>query len=81
MGFAVSGLFFLKYWMITRDRLFAFLAAAFWLLAVQRVLFVLLNPSMAGALGERQLPFYLIRLAAFLLILGAIVDRSRRQRK
>ncbi|HEX8155496.1 MAG TPA: DUF5985 family protein, partial [Thermoanaerobaculia bacterium] len=40
MGYAVVCLFFLRYWRDTRDRLFAWFAMAFALLAVQRLLLV-----------------------------------------
>ena len=32
------GVFFLKFWKNTRDRLFAFFALAFWMLALDRVI-------------------------------------------
>lgn len=32
----VAGLFFLRFWRRSRDRFFAFFAAAFWLMALQR---------------------------------------------
>ena len=39
MGFAVAGLYFLRFWRDTGDRLFAFFAAAFWVFAAERVSF------------------------------------------
>ncbi len=72
MGYAVAGLFFLRFWHETRDRLFAIFAGAFWLLALQRLLLALLqNPD------REQLWLYGIRLLAFVLILTAIVDKNR----
>jgi hypothetical protein len=71
-GYAVAALFFLRFWRQTRDRLFAYFAWAFVLLAVQR-----------GALAASAvLPFetyayYVLRLLAFLLILFAIVEKNR----
>ena len=71
-GYAVAGLFFLRFWRETRDRLFGIFAAAFWLLAVQRLALSLsANPN-----GEQVL-IYGIRLLAFVLILVAIVDKNR----
>lgn len=72
MGYAVAGLFFLRFWRETRDRLFGIFATAFWLLALQRLLLALLqNPD------QEQLWLYGIRLLAFVLILVAILDKNR----
>ncbi|HEX6040649.1 DUF5985 family protein [Longimicrobium sp.] len=71
-GYAVAGLFFLRFWRDTRDRLFGIFAAAFWLLAAQRLALAL----SADPNGE-QLMLYGIRLLAFVLILAAIVDKNR----
>jgi uncharacterized membrane protein len=71
-GYAVAGLFFLRFWRDTRDRLFGIFAAAFWLLAAQRMALAL----SADPNGE-QLLLYGIRLLAFVLILIAIVDKNR----
>ncbi len=72
MGYAVAGLFFLRFWRDTRDRLFLIFAIAFWILGLQRVALALTRDMM-----ETQTELYLIRLFAFLLILGAIVDKNR----
>lgn len=71
-GYAVAALFFLKFWTGTRDRLFLMFAAAFALLAVQRVLAV----ATLNWFGE-SVWLYAIRLAAFVIILVAIVDKNR----
>lgn len=72
MGYAVAGLFFLRFWRETRDRLFGIFAGAFWLLALQRLLLALFqNPD------NEQIWLYGIRLLAFVLILFAIVDKNR----
>jgi peptidoglycan/LPS O-acetylase OafA/YrhL len=72
MGYAVAGLFFLRFWRETRDRLFGIFAGAFWLLALQRTLLALSqNPD------NEQVWLYGIRLLAFVLILYAIVDKNR----
>jgi uncharacterized membrane protein len=68
----VAGLFFLRFWKKTRDRFFAFFAAAFWLLAVNRLAVVWLTEK-----SEHLAAAYLIRLIAFVLILVAIVDKNR----
>lgn len=71
-GYLVAGLLFLRSWRDTHDRLFALFAAAFWLLAVQRFLI-----SQSVGPEEDRVHFYLIRLAAYLLILGAVIDKNR----
>jgi hypothetical protein len=72
MGYAVTGLFFLRFWRETRDRLFVIFAAAFWILGLQR-----LALAFSRDMVEDDTGLYLIRLFAFLLILGAIVDKNR----
>ncbi len=68
----VAGLFFLRFWRKTRDRFFAFFAASFWLLALQRVVNMFLRDN-----NEHLVGVYSIRLVAFVLILVAIVDKNR----
>lgn len=72
-GFWVAGLFFLRFWLQTRDRLFAIFALAFWILAVNRFVFVLLIQVDEAT----SLPLYVVRLLAFSLILIAILDKNR----
>lgn len=71
-GYAVAALFFLKFWSRTRDRLFGFFAAAFGLLAVQRVAL-----SAYEGVPEDAPLLYGLRLVAFLVMLWAIVDKNR----
>ncbi len=71
-GYAVAGLFFLRFWTETRDRLFGIFAGAFLLLGLQRLLLAVMETSPAGTTW-----LYVIRLLAFLLILAAIVDKNR----
>jgi hypothetical protein len=66
------GLFFLGYWRDTRDRLFGFFAAAFWLMAATWLVLAIARPS-----DETRPYVFLLRLAAFLLIAIAIVDKNR----
>jgi hypothetical protein len=73
MGFGVSGLFFLRYWARTRERLFLAFAVAFWLLALNQGLLVM----MPTVLEERSW-LYLLRVAAFGLIIAAVVAKNRR---
>jgi uncharacterized protein DUF5985 len=72
MGYAVAGLFFLRFWRETHDRLFLTFSVAFWLLGAQRLALVFTRDMMEDHTG-----LYLVRLFAFLLILWAIVDKNR----
>jgi hypothetical protein len=73
-GYAAAGLFFLRFWRDTRDRLFAIFATAFWMLCLQRILLV---ARPAGITGENVAYLYLVRLLAFVLILAGILDKNR----
>jgi hypothetical protein len=69
----LTGLFFLRFWRTSHDRLFAFFAAAFWVLA--------LNWSTLGVANtafEHLHYVYGLRLVAFVLIIAGIVDKNRR---
>lgn len=72
MGYAVVGLFFLRFWKVTRDRLFLFFSLAFWVLAGQRLALGLVRETV-----EDDTLFYVVRLLGFLLILIAIIDKNR----
>jgi hypothetical protein len=74
MGFLVSGLFFLRFWFTTRDQLFAAFAVAFWLLALNQAIL-----GVADVPLEERSWIYLLRLAAFVLIIFAIVAKNRRR--
>ncbi len=73
MGFLVAGLFFLRFWRRTADRLFAAFALAFWLLALNQALLTL-----AAIPQEYQSWVYLLRLVAFGLLIAAIVGKNFR---
>lgn len=70
-GCAIAGLFFLRYWKATRDRLFMLFALAFFTLALNRLLM-----AVFAQFQEHSYHLYLVRLAAFLLIIAAIVDKN-----
>ncbi len=70
-GTTVS-LFFLRFWKSTGDRFFLFFSLAFAIEAVSRLLLGLSNYS-----SEYEPMIYLMRLVAFLVIIGAIVDKNR----
>lgn len=75
MGYGVAALFFAKFWRRTGDRLFLAFASAFLLLAATPLLTVTLSVP-----REEQSPFYLLRALAFLIIIVAIVGKSRQPR-
>lgn len=75
MAFWVAGLFFLRFWWDTRDRLFAIFGLAFWLLGATRVAL-----AFARHTDEEHSYLYWVRLVAFLLILAAIADKNRPQK-
>lgn len=70
---AIAGLFFLKFWVASRDRLFVMFAAAFWILGLQRLLL-----AATRTVFEDQALFYSLRLLAFVIIIVAIIDKNRR---
>ena len=74
MGFVVAGLFFLRFWTRTRDGLFLAFALAFWLLGLMQALLVF-----ADIPDEERSWLYLVRLAAFALILVSIALKNRKQ--
>lgn len=76
MGHGTAGLFFLRFWKKTSDRLFLMFAIAFWLLGIVRIAMLTL-----GQTGENSYYLYWFRLAAYLLILIAIVDKNFGWRK
>jgi hypothetical protein len=75
MAYAIVALFFLRFWRRTHDRLFLAFGAAFALLALQRVVLVITTRWL-----ENSAWLYTIRLAAFALLLIAILDKNRTAR-
>lgn len=71
MGFAVAGLFFLRFWRRTGDGLFLSFAIAFWLLGLCQAALTL-----SGVPVEERSWLYLLRLAAFLIILAAVARKN-----
>jgi len=76
MGFVVAGLFFLRFWKRTGDRLFIAFALAFWLLGLVQAILALSNIPV-----EERSPVYLLRLAAFGVIIVSITIKNRRARR
>jgi len=73
MGFLVAGFFFLRFWKRTRESLFLAFAAAFWLLGLAQALLALTDIPI-----EERSWLFLLRLAAFSLILVSIWRKNRR---
>lgn len=71
-GHAVAALFFFRFWRQTRDRLFVWFSFAFLLLVLQRVVGALIYD-----VAEAHPQQYLLRLAAFIVIIVAIIDKNR----
>ena len=71
-GYAAAALYFLRFWRETGDRVFAWFAAAFLLLLVQRLALAFVLDSVGDAVW-----YYLIRLLAFVLIILAILEKNR----
>jgi hypothetical protein len=73
MGFVIAGLFFLRFWKRTHEGLFVAFALAFWLLGLTQALLAFTDIPV-----EERSWLYLLRLAAFLLILASIWIKNRR---
>jgi hypothetical protein len=71
-GFLVGALFFLRFWKTTGDGLFVFFAGAFSLLGIAQAILALSNVPV-----EERSWIYLIRFAAFSLILFGIAWKNR----
>jgi hypothetical protein len=71
MGYAVAGMFFLRFWRDTRDRLFLLFAVAFFVLSMNRAGFAFIHEQ--DSHGDY---LYWIRLVAFLIMLIAIIDKN-----
>lgn len=74
-GYAVAGLFFLRFWRDTGDRLFALFALAFLVLAANRI-----GVALLAVTWEHGDKLYWVRFAAFALLLIAIIDKNRPRR-
>jgi hypothetical protein len=74
MAGTVAAIFFARFYRDTKDPFFLFFCFAFLLLAADRVAITFFRS------GEHANYVYLIRLAAFLLIIWAIVSRNRKNR-
>jgi hypothetical protein len=76
MACAVAATFFLRYWRMSGDRLFAFFATAFAAMALEWLGQALLDLSLPGSQYV-----YLVRCFAFVLIIIGIADKNRREHR
>lgn len=75
MGCAVAGLFFLRFYRQTQDRLFLFFASAFWVLGLNWVVLAFYRVE-----HEARHYTFVIRLVAFVIILLGIADKNRERK-
>lgn len=70
MGFALAGLYFLRFWKQTRDVFFVWFAAAFWLLAA--------NYAIEGmfTFGPGSIFRFVLRLIGFALIIFGVFSKN-----
>jgi hypothetical protein len=67
-----AGVFFLKFWRSTRDKLFLAFAVAFIIEGLNRIGFLFVPQP-----NEGSPTIYIVRLFAFLTIVAAIVSKNR----
>jgi hypothetical protein len=72
MASLVAALFFLRFWRSTGDRFFLYFALSFFIEGINRIA---LAPAAQGT--DEAPTYYLVRLAAYGLILYAILDKNR----
>jgi hypothetical protein len=75
-GFLIAGVFFLRFWARTREGLFLAFAGAFALMAVVQIL-----PTLMGIPQEDRGGIYLFRLAAFVLIIVAVLAKNLKRER
>jgi hypothetical protein len=71
----VVGLVFLRFWKLSRDRLFLCFFLAFWTLALNWLWL-----GMVPLVDETRHYVFGVRLVAFLIIIAGIIDKNRRSR-
>ena len=74
VGGVVAGLFFLRFWLMTNDRLFLCFSLAFFLMSLSRVLM-----AISAVSSDEHPVIYLVRLVAYGLIIFGIVDKNRKK--
>lgn len=76
LAYFLAGVFFLRFWRKTRDRLFLHFAFAFWLFMMNQILSTIL-----GSTGEHTGYVYILRVLGFGLIIIAIVDKNTARKR
>jgi hypothetical protein len=76
LGYALIGLFFLKFWKRTRDAFFGYFAFAFFVLGIGRVIEAIVRTQEADTPAV-----YLFRLLAFVIIVFAIMHKNLASKK
>lgn len=78
-AFLASALFFLKFYRASRDLFFLYFAWACVLLAAERILLlIVLPPNFINMRPpEAQAWVYLVRMAAYIMIIWAVIQRNR----
>lgn len=75
-GYALIGLFFLKFWRRTKDAFFGYFAIAFFMLGIGRVIEAIMRTN------ETTTPaVYVFRLLAFVIIIFAILHKNLASKK
>lgn len=72
-SYLIAARFFFRFFARTSDRFFAFLGVAFCIMSANQIALALLGED-----SEYRSWVYLVRLAAFVLILIGIYDKNRR---
>lgn len=72
IGSLVASLFFYRFWRRTLDRLFVWFAVAFLIMGIERLVLAITHANEVSAPA-----IYILRLIAFALIIGAIIDKNR----
>jgi Ca2+/Na+ antiporter len=73
MTSVIASIFFMRYFRLTRDRLFVYFSIAFLAMALNWIGLAIADPSI-----ETRHQVYVLRLLAFVLILIGIIDKNRR---
>lgn len=82
--FAASGLFFFKFWRVSRDRFNLFFCFTCLLLATERVMLFVVDDashSIRTETTEATSWVYVFRLLAFIFIAVAVADKNFHRRK
>jgi hypothetical protein len=70
----IAAVFFARFFNKTRDRFFAWFAAAFALLTINWIGSALLDPH-----EESRKLIFVVRLAAFAMIIAAVIEKNRKR--